>query len=221
MENIKVEDYIKAIYQVSSTAESGTATTGEVAEKLSVTPGSVTTMLQRLAESGLVNYQSHRGTSLSPSGEKLALNVLRRHRLIELFLVKTLGLNWDEIHAEAENIEHAVSANLISRIDAFLGYPACDPHGDPIPNEDGSFRSLPGQPLSESPAGFVFIIERVLDQSPDFLRYLTDGKLLIGTKASVVENHRSAGVITVRIDDRDLSMSREVARNILVHEAKS
>ncbi len=221
MENIKVEDYIKAIYQVRSTAESGTATTGEVAEKLSVTPGSVTTMLQRLAESGLVNYQSHRGTSLSPSGEKLALNVLRRHRLIELFLVKTLGLSWDEIHVEAENIEHAVSDALIARIDAFLGYPPCDPHGDPIPNADGSFRSTPGQPLSEAPAGFVFTIERVLDQSPDFLRYLTEGHLLIGTQATVIENHRSAGVITVRIGERDLSMSREVGRNLLVREVPS
>lgn len=220
MENTKVEDYIKAIYQVSARAESGTATTGEVAEKLSVTPGSVTTMLQRLAESGLVNYQSHRGTSLSPAGEKLALNVLRRHRLVELFLVKTLGLSWDEIHVEAENIEHAVSDNLIAKIDAYLGHPARDPHGDPIPNEDGSFRTVPGEPLSDASAGFHFTIERVLDQSPDFLRYLTEGGLLIGTKAILVENHRSAGVITVRIDDRDLSMSREVARNILVHESQ-
>jgi len=221
VENTKVEDYIKAIYQVSSAADTGTATTGEVAEKLSVTPGSVTTMLQRLAESGLVNYQSHRGTSLSPSGEKLALNVLRRHRLVELFLVKTLGLSWDEIHVEAENIEHAVSDNLIARIDAYLGYPSRDPHGDPIPNEDGSFRSKSGDPLSDAPAGFNFTIERVLDQSPDFLRYLTEGGVLIGTTAVVVDNHRSAGVITVRIGDRNLSMSREVARNIIVHENKS
>lgn len=220
MENTKVEDYIKAIYQISSTAEAGTASTGEVAEKLSVTPGSVTTMLQRLAESGLVNYQSHRGTSLSPSGEKLALNVLRRHRLVELFLAKTLGLSWDEIHVEAENIEHAVSDNLIVRIDEYLGNPARDPHGDPIPNADGSFRAVPGEPLSEAPAGFHFTIERVLDQSPDFLRYLTEGNLLIGTQATVVENHRSAGVITVRIGDRTLSMSREVAGNILIHESK-
>lgn len=221
MENTKVEDYIKAIYQVSSAADTGTATTGEVAEKLSVTPGSVTTMLQRLAESGLVNYQSHRGTSLSPSGEKLALNVLRRHRLVELFLVKTLGLSWDEIHVEAENIEHAVSDNLIARIDSYLGYPSRDPHGDPIPNEDGSFRSKSGDPLSDAPTGFNFTIERVLDQSPDFLRYLTEGGVLIGTTAVVVDNHRSAGVITVRIGDRNLSMSREVARNIIVHENKS
>lgn len=220
MENTKVEDYIKAIYQVSVRTETGTATTGEVAEKLSVTPGSVTTMLQRLAESGLVNYQSHRGTSLSERGEKLALNVLRRHRLVELFLVKTLGLSWDEIHVEAENIEHAVSDNLISRIDAYLGYPSRDPHGDPIPNEDGSFRSVPGEPLSEAVTGFRFTIERVLDQSPDFLRYLTEGGMLIGTEAEVVENHHSAGVISVRIDKRTLSMSREVARNILVHEVK-
>ncbi|MCA9098626.1 MAG: metal-dependent transcriptional regulator, partial [Planctomycetaceae bacterium] len=139
----------------------------------------------------------------------------------ELFLVKTLGLSWDEIHVEAENIEHAVSDNLIARIDSYLGYPSRDPHGDPIPNEDGSFRSKSGDPLSDAPAGFNFTIERVLDQSPDFLRYLTEGGVLIGTTAVVVDNHRSAGVITVRIGDRNLSMSREVARNIIVHENKS
>jgi len=216
VENTKVEDYIKAIYQVSSTAESKSAATGEIAERLSVTPGSVTTMLQRLAESGLVRYQSHRGSTLTPNGEKLALNVLRRHRLVELFLVKTLGLTWDEIHVEAENIEHAVSENLISRIDAFLGYPATDPHGDPIPSDDGSFRGVPGEPLSETPNGMKFAIERVLDQSADFLRYLTEGGLLIGTHAEVIENHRSAGVITVQVHQRTLSMSREAARNILV-----
>lgn len=218
MESIKVEDYLKAIYKACSASEAGTAGTGEIAELLSVTPGSVTTMLQRLADAGLVKYQAHRGAKLSTSGKKLALGVLRRHRLIELFLVKTLGLTWDEIHAEAENIEHSVSEKLIDRIDAYLGFPDRDPHGDPIPNADGSLRTTLGEPLSECGPGTAFVLEQVLDQSPEFLRYLTDGGLQIGSMGAVEENHHSAGVITVSAQDRRMSMSREMARKLLIRK---
>lgn len=226
MESAKVEDYLKAIYQIASGAENGSAATGEVAERLSVTPGSVTTMLQRLAESGLVKYQAHRGAKLSPAGKKLALKVTRRHRLIELFLVKTLGLTWDEIHEEAENLEHAVSDRLVDRIDLLLGFPDRDPHGDPIPNADGSLRTTPGEPLSACPSQTIFLLERVLDQTPGFLRYLTEGGLQIGSRATVIENHPSAGIIKIRSVDRevtepeaghsDLSLSCEMASRLLV-----
>lgn len=216
MESAKVEDYLKAIYQVSLASENGAASTGDVAERLHVTPGSVTTMLQRLADSGLVKYQSHRGARLSASGKKLALGVLRRHRLLELFLAKTLGLTWDEIHEEAENLEHAVSDRLVDRIDAHLGMPDRDPHGDPIPNVDGSLRTTPGEPLASCPGRTKFVLERVLDQSPDFLRYLADGGLEIGTSAIVVENHPSAGIMTLRSGERQISLSCEMARKLLV-----
>lgn len=216
MESAKVEDYLKAIYQVSIGTPQGTASTGEVAERLRVTPGSVTTMLQRLAESGLVKYQAHRGAKLTASGKKLALQVLRRHRLVELFLVKMLGLTWDEIHEEAEQLEHAVSDRLVDRIDERLGFPDRDPHGDPIPNADGTLRSTHGEPLSACANETTFILERVLDQSPDFLRYLTDGGLEIGSEATVVENHPSAGIMTIRANERQLSLSCEMARKLLV-----
>jgi DtxR family Mn-dependent transcriptional regulator len=216
VESIKVEDYVKAIYQASGGAENGTASTGEVAELLHVTPGSVTTMLQRLAESGLVKYQAHRGAKLSAAGRRLALNVMRRHRLVELFLVKTLGLTWDEIHEEAENLEHAVSERLIDRIDKHLGYPDRDPHGDPIPNPDGSLRTTPGEPLAACANATTFVLERVLDQSPEFLRYLSEGGLEIGSTATIVENHPSAGILTIRSGDRRFSMSCEMARKLLV-----
>ncbi|MES2793096.1 MAG: metal-dependent transcriptional regulator [Planctomycetota bacterium] len=216
MESVKVEDYLKAIYHICAAAGSETAATGEVAERLQVTPGSVTTMLQRLAESGLVRYQSHRGAKLTENGQKVALNVLRRHRLVELFLSKTLGLSWDEIHAEAEHLEHAVSERLIDRIDQHLGYPDRDPHGDPIPNADGSLRSAPGEPLAGCAARTVVVLERVLDQTPEFLRYLRDGGLVPGCTATVVQNLPSAGIVTLQAGDHQVSLSRDAAYKLLV-----
>lgn len=216
MESVKVEDYLKAIYHICAATGMEAASTGEIAERLEVTPGSVTTMLQRLAESGLVKYQSHRGAKLTDSGQKVALNVLRRHRLVELFLTKMLGLSWDEIHAEAENLEHAVSERLIDRIDQQLGFPDRDPHGDPIPNADGSLRSKPGEPLSGLDANTGFILLRVLDQTPEFLRYLTDGGLVPGCTATVVQNLPSAGIMTLQAGDHQVSLSRDAARKLLV-----
>lgn len=216
MESVKVEDYLKAIYHISAGAGLEVAATGEIAERLQVTPGSVTTMLQRLAESGLVKYQSHRGAKLTDSGEKVALNVLRRHRLVELFLTKTLGMTWDEIHAEAENLEHAVSERLIDRIDEQLGFPDRDPHGDPIPNADGTLRSKPGEPLSECSAATSFVLLRVLDQTPEFLRYLTDGGLTPGSTAKVIQNLPSAGIMTLQAGDHQISLSRDAATKLLV-----
>lgn len=216
MESVKVEDYLKAIYHISAGAGLEAAATGEIAERLQVTPGSVTTMLQRLAESGLVKYQSHRGAKLTEAGEKVALNVLRRHRLIELFLTKMVGLPWDEIHAEAENLEHAVSERLIDRIDQQLGFPDRDPHGDPIPNADGTLRSKPGEPLSGCEAKTTFTLLRVLDQTPEFLRYLTDGGLVPGCTATVVQNLPSAGIVTLQAGDHQISLSRDAAKQLLV-----
>lgn len=216
MESVKVEDYLKAIYHICTAAGTEAAATGEVAERLQVTPGSVTTMLQRLAESGLVRYQSHRGAKLTENGQKVALNVLRRHRLVELFLSKTLGLTWDEIHAEAEHLEHAVSERLIDRIDQHLGFPDRDPHGDPIPNPDGSMRSAAGEPLAGCAARTVFVLERVLDQTPEFLRYLQDGGLTPGCTATVIQNLPSAGIMTLQAGDHHVSLSRDAACKLLV-----
>ena len=216
MESVKVEDYLKAIYQIATECEAATASTGELAEQLQVTPGSVTTMLQRLSEAGLVIYQSHRGARLTEEGEKRALSVLRRHRLVELFLVKTLGLKWDEIHEEAENLEHAVSERLIDLIDQHLDYPDRDPHGDPIPGVDGRLRGVTGVPLSSLTPKTVFILEQVVDQTPEFLRYLTEGGLVPGRQGSMLENYPAAGIVSVLAGDRRLSLSCEIARKLLV-----
>ena len=147
MESITVENYLKAIYQLSDAP--GGAATGELARRLKITPGSVTLMLQRLAEAGLVNYAAHQGVRLTKKGQKVAIHVVRNHRLLELYLANTLELPWDEVHEEAENLEHAVSDRLIARIDDYLGHPARDPHGDPIPDADGKMRTTEGTPLTE------------------------------------------------------------------------
>ena len=214
MESVTVENYLKAIYQLSDA--SGGAPTGELARRLEITPGSVTLMLQRLAEGGLVKYAAHQGVRLTKKGEKSAIRVVRNHRLLELYLVHTLGLPWDEVHQEAENLEHAVSDRLVARIDAYLGYPDRDPHGDPIPDVDGKLRTREGTPLAECAVRTPFLLLRVPDRSPDFLRYLRDGGLTVGAKGTVLMNQSSAGIVTVAVEGRELSLSREMAASILV-----
>ncbi|MGL4460602.1 MAG: metal-dependent transcriptional regulator [Planctomycetia bacterium] len=217
MATLTVENYVKTIYQLTSDAAERPASTGDLARRLGVSPGSVTSMLRTLADSGLAEYQAYEGVRLSDVGKKLALRVLRRHRLVELFLEKTLGLSWDEVHEEAEHLEHAVSDRLIDRIDAFLRFPDRDPHGDPIPRSDGTVQPIAAEPLSEVPAKSTFVVERVVDQSPDFLRYLTRGGLMLGCRAVVVENHPSAGAVVVRTDGSpQTTLGSEQAMKILV-----
>ena len=141
---------------------------------------------------------------------------MRRHRLIELFLVKTLDLTWDEVHEEAENMEHAVSDRLVDRIDAFLGYPEADPHGDPIPKSDGSLASPASRSLAECNVGDHFRLARVIDQSPEFLRFLSSTGLPLGTAGKVVANLAEAGIVTVQVDGKDTTLGREAAEKLLV-----
>jgi DtxR family transcriptional regulator, Mn-dependent transcriptional regulator len=213
--SLTIENYVKAIYQLSAEGGGEIAATGKLAETLAVSPSTVTSMLKTLGESGLAQYTPYEGARLTEAGRSLALRVLRRHRLIELFLVQTLKLSWDEVHAEAENMEHAVSDLLIDRIDVFLGHPESDPHGDPIPRADGTVAATAGCPLSSLGAGEKFRIARVTDQSPDFLRYLAENGLRIGAEGSVAEIRPQAGVIVLRIGPRDTTLSREIAEKLI------
>jgi DtxR family Mn-dependent transcriptional regulator len=173
-------------------------------------------MLKTLSDTGLAEYTPYEGVRLTESGQRLALRVLRRHRLIELFLVETLKLSWDEVHEEAENMEHAVSDLLVDRIDEYLGFPAADPHGDPIPKADGTISSSPGRSLSEWPTGERFRLVRVIDQSPKFLRYLSDAGLPLGAEGRVTENSPDAGTITIEVEGRPVTLSHEVAGRLRV-----
>ncbi|QDU30220.1 Iron-dependent repressor IdeR [Anatilimnocola aggregata] len=221
MASLTIENYVKTIYQISSAQADGPATTGQLAESLQVSPSTVTSMLKTLSESGLATYVRYGGAELTDAGRALALRVLRRHRLIELFLSQTLNLTWDEVHEEAENMEHAVSDLLIDRIDAFLKYPACDPHGDPIPKADGTLAPTPTIRLADLQEHESFRIERVLDQSPEFLRYLAETGLKLGAQGQVVSNRQEAGVITLKVGESTATLSVAVAQRVLINRDAS
>jgi len=214
--SLTIENYVKAIYQISAGAGGGATATGKLADALGVSPGTVTSMLKTLGESGLAEYVPYEGARLTESGRMLALRVLRRHRLIELFLVRTLDLPWDEVHAEAENMEHAVSDLLIDRIDAYLGHPATDPHGDPIPKADGTVAGSSGRRLSQVEVGQRFRVVRVLEQTPEFLRYLTETGLTLDATGDVLSNRAESGTITVAVAGQKTTLAHDVADRLLV-----
>jgi DtxR family Mn-dependent transcriptional regulator len=223
MPSLTVENYCKAIYQLSTRAGMPWVTTGRLAEALTLTPGTVTSMLKTLAESDLAEYRPYEGVRLNRSGRALALRMLRRHRLIELFLVRTLGLTWDEVHDEAEHMEHAVSDSLVNRIDEFLGHPEADPHGDPIPRADGTMRGLDRAriPLTDCEGGQEVRFAQVLAQGPEFLRYLSDTGLEIGGIGRVDSNDPQAGVIQLRLAGKTVPIGRPAAEQLLVEICES
>jgi DtxR family transcriptional regulator, Mn-dependent transcriptional regulator len=166
----------------------------------------------------LVHYKPYEGISLTEEGRRIAVRMLRRHRLIELFLAQTLDLSWDQVHEEAENMEHAVSDVLIDRIDEFLGHPETDPHGDPIPAADGRMRTDTAHAvsLSECPPGTTVRIVRVTNQGPDFLRFLSEAGLEIGTVGVVTDNNPEAGLVTTKLDHKSISMAHTAADALMV-----
>jgi DtxR family Mn-dependent transcriptional regulator len=214
--SLTVENYVKAIFTICSASQGKPAATGQLSAALGVSPGTVTSMLKTLSESNLATYTPYEGVRLTSAGEALAVRVVRRHRLIELFLVKTLGLSWDEVHEEAEHMEHAVSDWLIDRIDAALGYPQADPHGDPIPKRDGSIEPAADRSLAECPPGQAFRLVRVLDQSPEFLRYLSSTGLELGVTGQVVSNRAESGVVSVKLGQETTSLGHEAAGKLRV-----
>lgn len=174
-------------------------------------------MIKVLSKSGFVEYVPHKGSRLTANGQQLALDVLRRHRLVELFLVKVLGLDWSEIHAEAECLEHAISHKLIERIDEFLGSPTTDPHGDPIPSADGEITDQSLTALSNVIAGATVRVARVIDQNPEFLRHLQKHGLVPGNPVTVTQSDPLAGAITVRSGDApQITLGITAAAKILV-----
>jgi DtxR family Mn-dependent transcriptional regulator len=216
MPSLTVENYVKAIYQLAHDSEDGAVATGQIAIALGVLPGTVTSMLKTLDDSHLATYTPYEGVRLTSPGRALALRVLRRHRLIEQFLSQTLNLTWDEVHEEAEHMEHAVSDALVDRIDSYLGHPATDPHGDPIPKADGTMAEAADRPLAECAAGDRFRIARVIDQSPDFLRHLSQIGLAIGARGSLVANDQAQETLTIRVRGNDTTLSRGVAAKLMV-----
>src|SRR6516162_2450172 len=203
-----VENYLKAIYQGQSTLTDGARLVpmGQVASALGVTPGTATTMVKALAESGLAEYEPYSGVRLSTAGERLAGLVLRRHRLVELFLVRVMGMSWDEVHDDAEQLEHVVSDRLIDRIDEMLGRPTRDPHGDPIPSADGAVAHRPLERLLTCPVHTALRVARIADQDPSFLRFIEQNDLRPGKELTVETGDRAADSVLLRANDRALTI---------------
>lgn len=217
MASLTVENYVKAIALISARDHGGDAVaTGELANALNVSPGTVTGMLKTLSEASLATYTPYEGARLTPAGQRLAMTIIRRHRLLELFLVQTLNMSWDEVHEEAEHMEHAASERLIDRIDAFLGHPTVDPHGDPIPGADGSLTEIQGTPLSKLRPGQRFRVVRVVDQDPAFLRYLTECGLDLHATGELAENRSEAGALVIRILKRTIALGLDAAGKVIV-----
>lgn len=202
-----VEDYLKCIVVREHRSPDALVPMGEIAAALDVAPGTVTAMMKTLADSGLVAYEPYSGVRLTDPGRRLAIHVLRRHRLIELFLVEFMGLDWSEVHAEAELLEHAVSDRLIERIDEMLGQPMVDPHGDPIPDAEGVLVEQSSETLLSCPIDEPLRILRVHDQSSDFLRLLDRSGLLPGATIVLRERNEAADCVALEVEGRGASIT--------------
>jgi DtxR family Mn-dependent transcriptional regulator len=214
-----VENYLKAIFHgvTALRPPQRLLPMGQLATSLSVAPGTATTMVKTLAEAGLAVYEPYAGVALTPSGQKLAALVLRRHRLIELFLVQVMGLRWDEVHDEAELLEHVVSDRLVDRMDEMLGHPSVDPHGDPIPDAEGVVDAPEFASLLNCPLGTPVTVTRVVDQDRDFLRFIAEHHLKPGE--SIIVEYRDDSGDCVRLrgrDDQAITIGMRAASKLLV-----
>ena len=218
-----VENYLKAIYHGVSGAGGGALLPmGQLAAALRVAPGTATTMVKTLADSGLVDYEPYAGVRLTASGEKLAALVLRRHRLVELFLVKVMGFRWDEVHDEAEHLEHVVSERLIDRMDEMLGRPEVDPHGDPIPDPHGIVKPQQTETLLSCPLNTRVTVTRIIDQDKAFLQFIEGHELKPGTAIEVEERDDASDSVRVRGgNDRRITIGTRAASKLLVHVDRS
>ncbi len=207
-----MQDYVKEIYKLR--LEGKRATTSAIAERLGVRPPSVTAMVKRLSALGLAEHAPYRGVELTPAGERVALEVIRHHRLLELYLAQALGLSLDEVHSEADRLEHALSEELEARIDRSLGYPTHDPHGDPIPDAALRLDRKRLRTLASLEPGDEATIERVPDGDDELLRYLTKLALVPGKKVKLRSAEPFEGPLTVRVGKTEHAISRELASGI-------
>jgi DtxR family Mn-dependent transcriptional regulator len=196
-----VEDYLKAIYSLSE--RGGTATTNSIAEVMDVQPASVTGMVKRLAETGLLEHAPYRGVHLTPTGEREALRVVRRHRIIETYLTERLGYGWDDVHSEAERLEHAASDELVDRMASALSDPSHDPHGAPIPTAQGVVEPTVSMTLAEAPTGVPLVIRSVLDEDASALRALETHGLMPGVTLVLEEVNPESAMMSAQLSEGD------------------
>ncbi|MDF1713021.1 MAG: metal-dependent transcriptional regulator [Akkermansiaceae bacterium] len=218
MPSSTVENYLKAIWSLQGPVDDGELVLiGQVAEKLSVTPGTATTMMNQLEKKGLVEYRPRRGVRLKEEGRKAAMQVLRRHRLIETFLVEVMKLDWAEVHEDAEVLEHVVSDRLLRRMDEMLHHPTHDPHGAPIPSSDGELRQDGTAVLADCQPG-RYLLKRVREDQPAFLQWLSELQLLPGTEFVLSAINSMAGTLSLQLGGQDapVQISTPASRSLLV-----
>ena len=215
-----VQDYLKAIFQLAEGAEDTAIGTSAIAERLGVAPGSVTGMLKRLGEQGLVEHERYQGARLTDRGRREAIRMIRRHRVLELFLVEVLGYTWDQVHVEAEQLEHAASDSLIDRMAAVLGDPEADPHGHPIPSPAGQLAAPELPTLAELETGATATLRSVSDEDAEALRYLARLNLIPGVEIEVLERTPLRGPLRIRVGETEEMVGMELAERLHVEPAE-
>ncbi|PID71693.1 MAG: hypothetical protein CSB34_05820 [Desulfobulbus propionicus] len=211
------EDYLSTIYKLEEMSAQRLISTSALAEAMGLTHGTVTVMVKKLAEEKLLVYEAYNGCALTTLGLNEAVKIVRRHRLIETFLVQVIGLDWSEVHDEAERMEHVISDRVLEGIDKLLGYPEADPHGDPIPREEENLKASPFIRLSECCTGNRYLIDRIMDENKDFLLFVGSKGLIPGAGIVIEQFQPEAGVIQVRIEDGDLvPLGFDTAAKLLV-----
>ncbi len=211
-----VEDYLKVIYQLET--EGSGATTNNVAEMMEASSASATNMLKRLASLNLIEHTSYKGAKLTEAGRKIALEILRHHRLLELYLKEIMGYGWDEVHEEAEKLEHHISEQFEDKIAELLNHPTHDPHGDPIPTKDGVMPEMASLPLTDANIDHQYIIGRVKDQEPELLRYLEKIGLIPGVKIKIIDKAPFNGPILVILEDTEKTIGFNIAEQVYLVE---
>jgi DtxR family Mn-dependent transcriptional regulator len=209
------ENYLKTIYHLTSMIEEAIST-NSIAEKMDTKASSVTDMLKKLAEKDLINYVRYQGVSLTDNGKLAAKMIVRKHRLWEVFLVEKLGFSWDEVHDIAEELEHIKSEKLTNKLDAYLGFPMTDPHGDPIPDEKGKIQPIVKSLLSEVAIQTPFLCVGVKDSSAVFLQYLNKQKITLGSRIKVLEKESFDDSFVIELDGKILTISNKIATNLYV-----
>lgn len=207
-----VEDYLKVIYQLET--EGPGATTNNIAEMMEVSSASVTNMLKRLARLNLIEHTSYKGAKLTEAGCKIALEILRHHRLLELYLKEIMGYGWDEVHEEAEKLEHHISEQFEDKIAELLNYPTHDPHGDPIPTKDGIMPKMALLPLTDASINNQYIIGRVRDQEPELLRYFEKIGVIPGVEIRIIDKAPFSGPILVKLEDIEKTIGFNIAEQV-------
>ena len=214
-----VENYLKQILLISLERDKREVGMGLISEALGVTPGTATSMVKNLEREGWLSYKARKGVKLTGAGRKLGMNILRRHRLLETFLVETLGLDWSEIHDEAEELEHAISEKVLERLDEFLGKPRHDPHGHPIPTKGGLIQRHKSRSLLDCKEGMTVTIDSIDDQEKNFLKFARVRRIVPGNRIKILSREEVANAMELKIDRKtSFSIGFETARKILVSD---